>query len=232
MISVGGSQQRPSDPNFVYNSYDWYHPNGRLPAYAVKRAQCGEWLLTFDRFVGQARVSVDGFPHWSRSFVFSDETPNGYYRWLVAASGAMLSRTGQVPNGPTPINLHIVPPIGRDSIATGQVFSGTFLPDFFQSLATKAGPGGNVAGPPTVASVKINPGSWPAQDFVSDNNAQIDSGVGLPLAVPGGWRILSWEDGDYAPNLTAFVFMELRLAYYQIPNGYAPPSRGNNLRSD
>jgi hypothetical protein len=205
-----------------------------LPKYARAKACRDYFQLLTKVWPGGQNISIDGVPTWSQAYVFSDETPAGFYRWLVA-----LSASDNNASSIHAIDFHIVPPMARTYIrefqgvapfvnygyATSMFVCGSFFrgtggtPNFHQ--------GGAYA--PTVASVKISPNDITHNTAQNSSlNTQVAQVGCLPLAVPEGWRILAWQDnnstGEAGQSLT------LRMAYYELPLGFRPPTVSRQLQ--
>lgn len=183
-----------------------------LPKYARDKAGCDSYQLIHREFLGPITFEIDAFPTTSHAFSFSDETPDGFYRWLVGISAGVTPG-----NGVSGLAFHLVPPMARQFI---EPFKANPPLAFFIGITNVAGIKRGGAFAPTIASVKIDTGDFSTN--ASQNEVSVDSVGGLPLAVPAGWRILAWDDVN--GNSVPFLFLRLRMMYYEIPLGKRPPT--------
>jgi hypothetical protein len=200
-------------------------PPKALPYYRTKALR-GKNELIYARFTGPFGAQLDGFPDFSQTFVNSEVTPKGYYRWLVACA-ASISNAGI---GAFPVSIELVPPSSQEAFRMKGKDAGGITSiggQFFQ------GDGAGVLAfthkytailGPTVGSVKIHSGRFNDAFNTSQNDTQIDSVVGLPMPIPEGWSILAWPDALTNGNMTGKQ-ISLSMAYYELPNGTPYPER-------
>jgi hypothetical protein len=153
-------------------------------------------------YKGYQGVNVSNRFAWA----VTEPVPEGYFRWVIAASGATTDNNGQ------PTSLHIIPPGFGPTTKTN-------ADDPFFLNPTNAGP--------TQASVRVDQGPNPSQSGSVTQRFQNRSL--LPpsgfLIVPEKWSLMVWEEGFTVPSSSLHTVV-LRIAYLDIPFGEDVPLIG------